>query len=148
MFSVFPEYLVALAKSKGLTSSDKLKDTIHWLRNIHVQSVSNHQGGYQEDCPYLFCPNSRTEDFHNYIYKICTTKELRDVISWVYSNIILQADLYDITLYVRTRIATGMLNKLEERGIISPFENIIFHAAMIDNINRVMYVVRTEDLPF
>ena len=49
---------------------------------------------------------------------------------------------------VRIRIATNMLNKLEEEGILTKEVCIKYHERFISNLRRILGSIYTEDLPF
>lgn len=136
MFSVFPQYLMTLAHNRGMTSSGTLSEALRVLNNDP-----------QLECPYLICPTP--EDYRiDYVYKLATTKKLREFVSWCYRNILLVVDNNYATASVRLRIAAGMLNNLEKEGVISQMENIVYHSNLVFNINEVWYVLVTENLPF
>lgn len=77
---------------------------------------------------------------------------LRNWINWVNKNIILQlwCDEEKTTL-VKLRIATGMLNKIneDERTIcISPIEKIQIHSNLTNNVLKEIKNIQLDDLPF
>ena len=49
---------------------------------------------------------------------------------------------------VRIRIATGMINKLEENNIITKDTAITYHERLVKNVRRIVGEIYTEDLPF
>lgn len=77
---------------------------------------------------------------------------LRNWINWVNRNIVLQLwrDEEQTTL-VKLRIATGMLNKIneDERTIcISPIEKIQIHSNLTNNVLKEIKNIQLDDLPF
>lgn len=77
---------------------------------------------------------------------------LRNWINWVNKNIVLQLwrDEEQTTL-VKLRIATGMLNKIneDERTIcISPIEKIQIHSNLTNNVLKEIKNIQLDDLPF
>lgn len=49
---------------------------------------------------------------------------------------------------VRIRIATNMLNKLEQQGILDKDVCIIYHERFTTRIRKILGDIYTEDLPF
>jgi len=49
---------------------------------------------------------------------------------------------------VRIRIATNMLNKIEQEGILSKEICIMYHERLTSNIRKILGDIYTEDLPF
>ena len=49
---------------------------------------------------------------------------------------------------VRIRIATSMLNKLVDDGIIDKEIGITYHRRLITNVRRILNEINAEDLPF
>lgn len=77
---------------------------------------------------------------------------LRNWINWINKNIVLQLwrDEEQTTL-VKLRIATGMLNKIneDERTIcISPIEKIQIHSNLTSNVLKEIKNIQLDDLPF
>ena len=49
---------------------------------------------------------------------------------------------------VRIRIATSMLNKLVDDGIIDKNISIAYHQRLITNVRKILSEINAEDLPF
>lgn len=146
-FNVFPEYIVALARARKVTTSDKLNDAILGLRNIHGKHMSKNQG-VSVDMPHLVC-SFDDDDAFPYLYKIATCLELRKVIQWAVKNIVFESIFVpDMTIWVRVRIFAGMLNNLQDSGYITHFENMFYHGMLVENVRQILYTLAIEDLPF
>lgn len=76
---------------------------------------------------------------------IHSNRELKDVILWVNKKILKEIkDISLATLDVRLRIATGMLNKVE----IKPIMSIIIHDNFVNNLRTLYFDLKMENLPF
>ena len=51
-------------------------------------------------------------------------------------------------VWVRVRVATAMLNKLAEEGILDKDINIEYHKRLIKNVRKILDEIYVEDLPF
>lgn len=71
-------------------------------------------------------------------------------LEWVNKNIFFQITPYvdPRMIGVRVRIATSMLNSIQEEGIIPKYICVTYHKRLIDNVKGIMSEVLTEDLPF
>lgn len=49
---------------------------------------------------------------------------------------------------VRLRIATNMLNKIEQNGILSKEICLMYHERLTSNVRKILSEIYTEDLPF
>lgn len=49
---------------------------------------------------------------------------------------------------VRIRIATSMLNKIEQSGILSKDVCVTYHDRLVSNVRKILGEIYTEDLPF
>ena len=75
--------------------------------------------------------------------------EAEHVLIWINNKILYQLlDMDYITMGVRLRIATNMLNKLTQQNIISKDVSILYHDRFIERIKGIYSVAMTEDLPF
>lgn len=52
------------------------------------------------------------------------------------------------TIGVRIRIATGMLNNFQKDGTLPKEICLAYHERLVNNANRLVSLVNTEDLPF
>lgn len=134
---LIPEYL------KTIASSDNKDIT---LREIYefAYHVSSQYRGLINNCSYCIAPFN--------IQKCLTNSLLRNWIQWVNKNIVLQlwCDTEDTT-NVKLRIATGMLNKLneDERYIcVDPVEKIQIHSNLVNNIREEIIKIQLDELPF
>lgn len=134
---LIPEYFKTLANydSNDIT----LRDIYRFA--YHVSSQYRH---LIENCSFCIAPFN--------LIKCTTNPLLRNWIKWVNKNIILQlwCDEERTTL-VKLRIATGMLNKIneDERTIyISPIEKIQIHSNLTNNVLKEVKNIQLDDLPF
>lgn len=144
MFSVFSNKLIELREliEKSKTRSKDvqffgLKESIVYLRDKpHV------------NIPYIIVPQIVSEtDEAELLYIYATSVELRNIIKWIVTNILFEINRIDTkTLFVKNRIATSMLNKLE--GKIDKDWLLVIHLAFIDNLLKVYSDCINEDLPF
>ena len=75
--------------------------------------------------------------------------EAEHVLIWINNKILYQLlDMDYITMGVRLRIATNMLNKLTQQNIISKDISILYHDRFIERIKGIYSAAMTEDLPF
>lgn len=83
------------------------------------------------------------------ISKLRSSPELRKWLVWVNKNIILElADDSEASTNVKLRIAVGMLNNLEAKGIIDKLEAYIIHATLTQNVKDEVRNIIVDDLPF
>lgn len=134
---LIPEYLKTIASSdnKDITLREIYKFAYH---------VSSQYRSLINNCSYCIAPFN--------IQKCLTNSLLRNWIQWVNKNIVLQlwCDTEDTT-NVKLRIATGMLNKLneDERYIcIDPIEKIQIHSNLVKNIKEEVIKIQLDELPF
>ena len=59
-----------------------------------------------------------------------------------------EEDFISKTIAVRIRIATNMLNKLEEEGVLSKEICTKYHERFTSNVRQILEDIYTEDLPF
>lgn len=70
-------------------------------------------------------------------------------LKWINKKILFELPYAsDKTIAVRLRIATSMLNKLEETKIIPKDICLKYHERLIENSSKLVSAIRTEDLPF
>lgn len=70
-------------------------------------------------------------------------------LTWINKKILYKLPDIDYrTVGVRLRIATSMLNGLEQAGVIPKDISIQYHDRLVKNVNRLMGLINTEDLPF
>lgn len=134
---LIPEYFKTLANydSYNVTLRDVYRFAYH---------VSSQYRYLIENCSFCIAPFN--------LIKCTTNSSLRNWIKWVNKNIILQlwCDEERTTL-VKLRIATGMLNKIneDERTIyISPIEKIQIHSNLTNNVLKEIKNIQLNDLPF
>ena len=87
------------------------------------------------------------EDEPLYILK----PEVIDILAWVNKNILFKLPEVKTSknaqwVGVRMRIATNMLNKVE--NILTKDVCMIYHERMVSNIRKILGDIYTEDLPF
>lgn len=76
-----------------------------------------------------------------------------DLLTWVNTKILFELpkakeDFISKTIAVRIRIATSMLNKLEEEGVLSKEICTKYHERFTSNVRQILEDIYTEDLPF
>jgi hypothetical protein len=70
-------------------------------------------------------------------------------LKWVNKKILFELPNIDYrTVGVRLRIATSMLNGLEQDGIIPKDICIKYHDRLVNNVSRLVSSINTENLPF
>lgn len=68
---------------------------------------------------------------------------------WINKKILYELPGMDYrTVGVRLRIATSMLNGLEQANVLSKEICIKYHERLISNVNRLVCLLQAEDLPF
>ena len=71
------------------------------------------------------------------------------VLIWINKKILYQLPvIQQRTLGVRLRIATGMINKLVDDGVIPKFVGIEYHTRLVERIKVIYAAILVEDLPF
>lgn len=94
---------------------------------------------------YSLFTGTSAEDEPLYILRPGALKFL----NWVNKNILCKIMIDDSrTMNVKLRIATGMLNKLENQGVIPKEYCILYHMRMVDTIKSIHTEIMLEDLPF
>lgn len=145
MYSVFSKYLIArhmLILQAKYRCKQKEED-------FDVESALT---TFNKDCPGVFTESlilANQVMREEISYKIATTSKLRNVLHWVNKNIVMKAHSDSpYTLDVRVRIATSMLNKLVEEGVISKDMNLVIHQNMVSNVSDMKWSLQVDDLPF
>lgn len=78
--------------------------------------------------------------------KSITNSQLRRWLYWVNRNIILNLGLdFERTTRIKLRIAASMLNKVDN---LSDIENVQIFTNLKNNVNKELYILNTEELPF
>lgn len=78
--------------------------------------------------------------------KSITNSQLRRWLYWVNRNIILNLGLdFERTTRIKLRIAASMLNKVDS---LSDIENVQIFTNLKNNVNKELYILNTEELPF
>ena len=75
------------------------------------------------------------------------------VLTWINKKILYElpntkGKVDDKYIWVRIRIATSMLNKLVEDGIITKDMSIEYHRRLTSNVRKILSEITVEDLPF
>ena len=72
-----------------------------------------------------------------------------DVLVWVNNKILFALNKENhVTIDVRIRIATSMLNKLVDNGDIPKCMAIAYHTRLVSNTRKILSEILVEDLPF
>lgn len=140
MFSIFSDYLEPLGVKN--CKETKPSEVYNQLRIAYNQGAK----GIVENARIL---SLGTADESDILYEIWRNPRLHDILVWINKKIILELGQLDYrAIDVRIRIATNMLNKLENEGYISKNFNIDVHDRFIMNVERERSAINTEDLPF
>ena len=71
------------------------------------------------------------------------------ILVWVNKKILYQLPyIQQKTLGVRLRIATGMINKLVDEGVIPKLVGIEYHTRLVERVKLIYAAIMVEDLPF
>lgn len=102
--------------------------------------------------PHLFWMTDRNlvdAVSNKYEYEYCINSELRKTMTWITKRIFntIGIDNY-LSIGVYLRIATSMLNKLVDDGVIDKDTNIYYHDNLVRNVYTLISELNTEDLPF
>lgn len=82
-------------------------------------------------------------------YILCTNNEVRELAKWVNKNLVLTCFTDKIkTRDVKIRIAVDMLNKLENRKIISKDVALFYFDNICFNIRELWWDTMSDELPF
>jgi hypothetical protein len=101
--------------------------------------------------PQLFWedPNSTDEIAIEAMYKQATCSDLRETQKWICKHTLFTINIDNyLSIGVYTRIATSMLNKLEQEGVISKELNIYYHDNFVKNLAVLNSAMSLEELPF
>ena len=140
MCSIFSQYLTPLGVND---ESSKPSVVYNHLRIAYNQGA---RGILNNAKVFTMCNGEVDCDI---LYEIWRSKELNDLLRWVNKKIVLILDIADYrTIGVRMRIATGMLNKLTNDGLISTKLSMRIHDNFVTTINGELREINTEDLPF
>lgn len=137
MYSVFSKKLfefrdIVEGSSLGYRS---LADTIDVLKDKLTYTTA------------VFTVNSNVleNEAEDAIELIHSNRELKNVILWINKKILKEIKNISLaTLDVRLRIATGMLNKVD----IKPIVSVIMHDNFVRNLRALYFDLKMEDLPF
>ena len=102
--------------------------------------IENMLGGYYPQV--LYCHVISTLDYvaEDAAYLVCKNVEIQKLAKWVCDNLIntIVTDTRK-TFLVKLRIAIGMLNKLEEKGIIDKTISLFYFDNIITNCNDLWF---------
>lgn len=146
MYSVFSQFLLeryrVLRKAQKLPQDHvDIEDAINYLAN----------SGYAPQI--LYCHVITTLDYiaEEASYKVCICPELRKIAEWLWKNIVLNINIdKKQTTDVKLRIAVDMLNKLENKGIISKDLNLFYFDNVVTNVQNLWWdmFASPDRLPF
>ena len=86
---------------------------------------------------------------YDLLYEIWRNKDLSKLTQWINENITLSLGIDNyVTINVKLRIATGMLNNLVNKGLVSSISAIQYHDRLVSNVRNEVSILLTEDLPF
>lgn len=134
MISIFSDYDAVIGKD---CEEIKPSEVYNRLRIAYNQGAK----GILENARIFL----RTTDECDTLYKIWENKELQKLCKWAMEKIVLQIGkaTYE-TINVRLRIFTTQLDKIA----LYPYETIEIHDTFVENVQREVSAVNTEDLPF
>lgn len=151
MHNVFSNYLKwSWLGKKAKTSSVKAAldemaktyntDEFHAYYNVEID-------------PHIIVSSPLTLNEYNqpgtYTHECFNNDDLRSVIKWINKNILLRLthDSY-ITIGVRIRIATCMINKLVGQEKLKKDYGILAHDILVANVTEIQNTLLNESLPF
>lgn len=144
MFNVFSEYLSPLLEAGRFNLKRPTKPSIVYenLRIAYNQGVKG-----IENCTRLFVTESDDEnELAEYIFY---NNALHPVVRWINKNILLEIGHASyVTIGVKIRIATSMMNCLVTSGELDKDIALLLHSNLTLNVNKAIGQINTEDLPF
>lgn len=145
MHSVFSNYLEPLIEARiVLTEPKKPSDIYNRLRIIYNQGVK----GILNNTRLMVLSSDGDVDY-DLLYEIWRNEHLSKLTQWINENITLSLGIDNyITINVKLRIATGMLNNLVNKGLVSSISAIQYHDRLVSNVRNEVSILLTEDLPF
>lgn len=152
MYSVFSNYLKWSWPESKKNDGVSIKSIIEHMRDVHKKDKFH---GYYciEINPHIIVDSPLTKDMYNmpgtYVFECFTNKDLVNVIKWINKNILLQmTEDSCITTGVKTRIATGMINKLVWQNKLDKNYGVLAHNILVANVEEIRNKILDEDLPF
>ena len=142
MFSVFSKKLFefrAEVEGTDVLESWTLEETLKVLRPYLTNTTA------------LLHVNSRSSDYEEdvVLYTIYDNDELMRIVVWINKKILQQLGRISyLTLAVRLRIATGMLNKAVDNCKIDRNIGTMLHDNFVRNLTNVHNDLVNESLPF
>lgn len=146
MISVFSNYLSPLieAKKYNLTEPTKPSEIYNQLRDAYNQGVE----GILDNTRFV-APICEGEECYDIVYKIWESNDLQKLVRWINKKIVLAIGVTDFrAIEVRVRIATNMLNKLVDEGVLDKIMATRIHFYLAKNVRMELSAINTEDLPF
>lgn len=151
MISMFSQIIFERFKHEaGVSTCNDLTEALSYLKENANYTL--HQ--------VLFCHSITTLDYiaeqHDTWFNVYHIKELHDLADWISKNIIYEIPTMSLTTTrIKVRIAIGMLNKIENSGIISKelslfyFDNIVTNCLDLWHLSYIpFYGDEVENLPF
>ncbi len=114
-------------------NQDTLREQYGELRKLYH--------AYQYDinyCSYCISPFDKA--------RCITNHDLRKWLMWVNTNVIMCLGLdWEVTTRIKLRIASSMLNKVDG---LTDLEKVQIFVTLKDNINKDLYKITIDELPF
>lgn len=120
----------------SIFSNKKPSEKIKWLQKCAGASLTRELIAGPEDEPlYMLKPDVQTW------------------LKWINNNILFKLPEIKNTnnskwVGVRVRIATNMLNKMDEFGILDKDICLMYHERLVLRVRKILGEIYTEDLPF
>lgn len=146
MISVFTNYLSPYYEEGLLPEVDQSK-----THELYDQlRIAYNQGSVGIlKCARMIALFNNDEDDYDIIEAVWQSKELQEWLEWVNTKITLSIGVESyMTLGVRLRIATSMLNKLVDNNVVSVKIAARIHNNLCDNTWSENSLCIDEDLPF
>ena len=148
MYGVFSNYLVSRYSRQNESTIESALD--------HMRELTTAKSKFEYDPVlsdhHVVCMSHLTKDEYfkdcDYIYECLTNHHLMLLIRWINKNIVLRCSESVYSTNVRLRIATCMLNKLEEANFVSKRHALWFHEILVANIADLRNSLLDDMLPF
>lgn len=146
MTSVFTNYLSPYYE-EGLLPEVDQSDVAQIFEQMRIAYNQGAPGIL--DTTRMIASFTNDEDDYDIVHAIWGSQELRQWLYWVNTKITLQLGLQNyITLGVRLRIATSMLNNLVKSDVVSIPIAAKIHNHLCDNVWNEHSLIVNEGLPF
>ena len=132
MYGVFSNYLVSRYSRQNESTIESALD--------HMRELTTAKSKFEYD-PVL-------SDHHVVCMSPLTKDEYFTDCDYIYKNIVLRCSESVYSTNVRLRIATCMLNKLEEANFVSKRHALWFHEILVANIADLRNSLLDDMLPF